>query len=287
MRHCKLYTGNVTSPVSISPFLEISHKNIDLDADNNFTLSWRLNVINTSCESDNNMISITSTTLCMNTVSQEHLSGSDVNNVTLPLSFFTDTISGETNVIDISLMDDLQEVCPGLTLKQPVRFNREFHTLLFVLCIHACSLTHSFLLSVDHIEIIQVPLESGDCRSYCINISSSTFILAISNTPRDILCPVYIEKGKNCYNHSRCNGFDEAFQWPFFSICRNPDNDSLMCFTNITKEYDGIKLFFISANRHNCEFTPSSNLYFRALELQVDGKLLCYTSATIVDVLGI
>ena len=136
-------------------------------------------------------------------------------------------------------------------------------------------------------------LESGDCRSYCINLSSFSFILAISNNPHDILCPIYIEDGSECYNHSRCNGFNEAFQSPFFSICKNPDNSSLiqMCFTNITEAHDGIKMFFITADRINCcsnvFLSTSSNLYFRAVELQVDGKMQQIISIIITFLHGV
>ena len=147
------------------------------------------------------------------------------------------------------------------------------------LYLHVLKLYYYHILIVDRIEIVQVRLESGDCiNNYCIDIASSSFILAIPgipNVPRDIYCPVYIESGNDCYNHNRCNGFNEAFSWPFFSICRSSFNRSSfqMCFNNISEAQDGIKLFFIIAKYRNNLVTFSSNLYVRAMEIHVEGNI--------------
>lgn len=123
--------------------LEIDHKNLDLD-DTNITLSWRLNVGNTSCESG--MISITSTTLCATSATQELVVSSDVRNVTLPRIYFN-TSSGDPTDIQISLIDEFQRVCSELTLWKPIRFDCEFRisisigvsTVIMLAPLYTCS----------------------------------------------------------------------------------------------------------------------------------------------------
>ena len=119
-------------------------------------------------------------------------------------------------------------------------------------------------------------MESGNCNRYCINISSSTFILAISNSPRDIFCPVYIEEENNCYNASTCFGFMEAFVSPFFSVCKNPADSSSfeMCFTNTSQTLDGMKMFFLISSRPCARSALSTKLYTKAIQIQVEGEMI-------------
>ena len=137
-----------------------------------------------------------------------------------------------------------------------------------------------FSIAVNETETIAVPLvdKRDYCNRYCINVSSRSFILAIPNSPRDILCPIYIEPDNNyCYNISRCKDLSETFRFPFFSICRHAADDTIfeMCFTNITYQLSGLKLFFIISGRPCLTRALDPSLvwsYVRVIEIQAESK---------------
>ena len=65
------------------------------------------------------MVSITSTQ-CDTTTLQENTADIKEMNITL-------SEVGELSIIDISVQDQLQDACPGLRLKEPVRFDSKLY----------------------------------------------------------------------------------------------------------------------------------------------------------------
>ena len=101
---------------------EIDHQNIDLKGDN-VTLPWRFNISNQSC----NTVSITSTHLCEMTTLQNNTANIEQRNITLT-SNFRISEDGEPSVIDISVQNELQNACPGIRLKEPLRFDGKIYS---------------------------------------------------------------------------------------------------------------------------------------------------------------
>ena len=253
MKHVT-FVDNVTIQDRRENFFELDHQNLDIYGDN-FTLAWRYSSSNLSCVN----VFITSTDVCETNVFHQYTLNSEVYTFTTPI----ESLHAEFNepaLINIS--------CSDVALKEPVRLNCKSSNTTYP------QLLINILCTVKEIETIQLPLESGECNSHCINVSSTSFILILSSSPRDIMCPVYIETGSECYNVSRCSSFNNAFESPFFSICKNPKiNGSFqMCFTNISEVLHGVKMFFLISTRHCNLGAATSNLYYRAIEIQVECK---------------
>ena len=146
-----LHADNSSAQVE-KDYFEIDHQNIDLKGDN-VTLAWRFNISNQTC----NTVSITSTHLCETTTLQNNTADIEQRNITLTSSFrFSE--DREPSVIDIAVQNELQNSCPGIRLKEPLRFDGKIYSntqLLSRSCIYFVSCEFNALFQLIKLKLLK------------------------------------------------------------------------------------------------------------------------------------
>lgn len=125
---------------------------------------------------------------------------------------------------------------------------------------------NSFHIAVSETETINLLLGNNNCT--CIEmerLGGLNFALSVSDPNQvDILCPIY---GNPCYSPAACSTFKIP---PFFHICEAVNNTYMLCFGNISKYHNGLRLQFYINRRAICQESGafySFNAYIRSFDL--------------------
>ena len=127
---------------------------------------------------------------------------------------------------------------------------------------------------VTETETVKLLLGNNNCT--CVNIERRGGLgFALSNPDPDdvdIRCPINAAQGY--YSPVNCNRFNDSDLTPFFDLRDNPsENSHTMCFGNISKKINGLRLEFFVLRLERCSSTPpyAAREYFRSFEF--NGKL--------------